>query len=309
MKKNKNFVVRNLFWPGLFVLALLVAALGSNLALFRNRVQGTETSIFPNPAPPIQMSAGAATPIQTPAQPSLQVGAGAGMQQDVDRILARVLPAVVSVSRPGGGAPRQNVGGVSFLSPVATQAEVTGAGVIVDDRGYVLTTFQTVGSANLVKVLLYQGQQSGQPLGQQRELMADVIGVDPKCDMALLKIRAAKSFPAVRLGNSDQVQVGDIVFAIGNPFGFKGTVTMGIVSSSNRKVTVGGIKYPDLIQTDAAINDGNDGGPLVNVNGEVIGVNMACVMPDHRYSGIGFAVPINDAAGLLSGQAGAAPVK
>lgn len=299
MKKNKRFGIRNLFWPGMILLALFTASMGSNMAMFKNRAHGPQFTIFPDPAPPIQISGGVPAPMPAPAPaprtpaPSVPT-AGPGMQEDMNRILAHVLPAVVSVIRPGGGTPRQTPSGLSLLPPAATQNDVTGAGVIVDDRGYVLTTFHTVGSARLVKVLLFQDGQ--------RELMADVIGVDPSCDLALLKIRSSSVFPAARIGDSDRLRVGDVVFALGNPFGFKGTVTMGIVSSNHRKVSIGGVTYPDLIQTDAAINDGNDGGPLVNIRGEVVGVNMATYMPDHRYSGIGFAVPINDAAGLLSGQ-------
>lgn len=285
MKKNKNFQINNLFWPGLFLFALLVAALGSNFAVFRNGF-GNGLTLLPTPAAPIQMSAGVG--------PGAAPGAVTTAQDGVNQIMARILPAVVSVSRPGAAGPQTGAGGVTYLTPTGGPSESAGSGVIVDDRGYVLTTFQTVGRAAVVKVHLSSGTQ--------RDYLADVLGVDPKCDLALLKIRANRVFPAASLGNSEQLRVGDIVFAIGNPFGFNGTVTMGIVSSNNRKVTVGGVRYPDLIQTDAAINEGNDGGPLVNINGEVIGINMACVMPDHRYSGIGFAVPANDANGLLTGQ-------
>jgi len=284
MKKNRNFTVSNLFWPGIFVLALLIAALGSNFAVFRGTLGQGAMNLLPNPAAPIQMSAGTTQVAQAPS-----------IQDDIRQVMDRVLPAVVSVTRPGGGdGAAQNLGGVTYLTPVGGAQDSTGAGVIVDDRGYILTTFQTVGRSTLVKVHLSSGAQ--------QDYLADVLNVDASCDLALLKIRANRVFPALPLANSDQLNVGDIVFAVGNPFGLRGSVTMGIVSSSSRKVTIGDIRYPNLIQTDAAINEGNDGGPLLNINGEVIGINMACVMPDHRYSGIGFAVPINDAAGLLSGQ-------
>jgi serine protease Do len=96
------------------------------------------------------------------------------------------------------------------------------------------------------------------------------------------------------------IEVGDLVLAIGSPFGFSRTVTMGIVSSNRRRLGIDGTRYPDMIQTDAAINEGNDGGPLVNIRGEVIGINMACYMPDNHYSGIGFAIPINDALEFIN---------
>jgi serine protease Do len=93
--------------------------------------------------------------------------------------------------------------------------------------------------------------------------------------------------------------VGDLVFAIGSPFGFSRTVTMGIVSSNRRQLSINGIRFPEMIQTDAAINEGNDGGPLVNIRGEVIGISMACFMPDNHFSGIGFAIPISDAIDFI----------
>jgi len=209
-------------------------------------------------------------------------------------VLASVMPAVVGVARPGQPQDAPGNGPVTYLTPAGNQATTMGSGIIVDERGYVLTTFQSVGKATVVKVTMFSGSQ--------KEYLADVIGVDSTCDLVLLKMRSNKVFPAVPLGNSNNVNVGDIVFAVGNPFGFTGSVTMGIVSSSSRKVTIQGVRYPDLIQTDAAINDGNDGGPLVNIRGEVIGINMATLMPDHKYSGIGFAVPIGDAANLLAGR-------
>ncbi len=303
MKKNRNFTVKNVLWPGLFLLTLFVAALASNVAVFRTQGGGAGASLLPNPAPPIQMSAGgvapmAAVPLPEAAAPALNAApapnAALSMQDGVNQVLARVLPAVVSVSKPSPPDAPQNTGGTAFITPYGGPAGSTGAGIIVDDRGYVLTTFQTVGKSELVKIHLYSGTR--------RDYLADVVGVDPSCDLVLLKIRGTRTFPAVPLADSDRVKVGDIVFAIGNPFGFSGSVTMGIVSSNNRKVNIGGVKYPDLIQLDAAINEGNDGGPLVNINGEVIGINMACLIPDHRFSGIGFAVPSNDAAPLLSGQ-------
>ena len=299
MKKNRNFTVKNVLWPGLFLLTLFVAALASNVAVFRTQGGGAGASLLPNPAPPIQMSASGAPPLAALPEPLPEIvtpapNAALSMQDGVNQVLARVLPAVVSVSKPSPPDTAQNTGGTAYITPYGGPAGSTGAGIIVDDRGYVLTTFQTVGKSDLVKIHLYAGTR--------RDYLADVVGVDPTCDLALLKIRGTRTLPAVPLADSDRVKVGDIVFAIGNPFGFSGSVTMGIVSSNNRKVNIGGVKYPDLIQLDAAINEGNDGGPLVNINGEVIGINMACLIPDHRFSGIGFAVPSNDAAPLLSGQ-------
>ncbi|GFK92293.1 Magetosome protein mamE-Nter [Fundidesulfovibrio magnetotacticus] len=226
--------------------------------------------------------------------PAPQLEAHRAVQEDVSQVIAAVMPAVVSVSRPGQAQDAQPAGPVTYLTPGGNPAAPAGSGIVVDERGYVLTTFQSVGKASVVKVTVFSGSQ--------KEYLADVVGIDSTCDLALLKVRANKMFAAVPLGNSDAVNVGDIVFAVGNPFGFTGTVTMGIVSSASRQVTIQGVRYPDLIQTDAAINDGNNGGPLINIRGEVVGVNMATLMPDHKYSGIGFAAPINNAANLLSGR-------
>jgi S1-C subfamily serine protease len=286
MKMNRDYTVRNMFWPGVFVFALLVSALASNFSVFQNSLPLQAPTLLPTPAAPIQMSAGPAEPLVPNAHKAVQDGVGS--------VLASVMPAVVGVARPGQPQDAPGNGPVTYLTPAGNQATTMGSGIIVDERGYVLTTFQSVGKSKVVKVTMFSGSQ--------KEYLADVIGVDSTCDLVLLKMRSNKVFPAVPLGNSNNVNVGDIVFAVGNPFGFTGSVTMGIVSSSSRKVTIQGVRYPDLIQTDAAINDGNDGGPLVNIRGEVIGINMATLMPDHKYSGIGFAVPIGDAANLLAGR-------
>jgi len=182
---------------------------------------------------------------------------------------------------------------LTHVAPYPGNSGLVGSGFIIDARGYVVTTFGTVGKATRVRVSLFSGNRT--------EYDADVIAVDPKTDLALLKILANDVFPTIILGNSDLVEIGDIVFAIGSPFGFSRTVTMGIVSSNRRNMNIDGTKYPDLIQTDAAINEGNDGGPLVNIRGEVIGVNMAYYRPHSRFSGIGFAVPINDVLAFIEG--------
>ena len=199
----------------------------------------------------------------------------------------------VSVSGPftGQTAPQ---GGLKYVDPYRGNSGLVGSGFIIDHRGYVLTTFRTVGKAARVKVSLFAGNRT--------EYQADVVCIDAGTDLALLKIRSNDVFPAIVLGNSELVEIGDIVFAVGSPFGFSRTVTMGIVSSNRRTLNIGGIKYPDMIQTDATINEGNDGGPLVNIRGEVVGVNMAYYRPHNQFSGIGFAVPINDVLAFIKGR-------
>src|ERR1700747_2565524 len=158
-----------------------------------------------------------------------------------------------------------------------------GSGVIVDKRGYVLTNNQVVEQATKIQV-----QLDGDP----NKYTAKVIGVDEDTDLAVIKIEANKELPTAKLGNSDGVQVGDWVLAIGSPFGWNATVTAGIISAKDR----GGIggsshQFQRFIQTDAAINPGNSGGPLVDLAGEVIGINTAIITGSRGYEGVGFALP------------------
>ena len=156
-----------------------------------------------------------------------------------------------------------------------------GSGVIVRSDGVILTNNHVVGDADKIRVTLYDG----------REFKAEVKGKDPKTDLAVLKIKG-RNLPVAKLGDSDKVEVGEWVLAIGNPFGLNSTVTAGIISAKGRS-NVGVAKYENFIQTDAAINPGNSGGPLVNLRGEVIGINTAIFTRSGGYMGIGFAIPIN----------------
>lgn len=162
-----------------------------------------------------------------------------------------------------------------------------GSGVIVSPDGYILTANHVVQGADEIKV--------GIP-NDKTEYSARVVGTDPPTDVAVLKIDA-KNLPAITLGNSDQLEVGDIVLAIGNPFGVGQTVTMGIVSALQRNLSGlapnQGNRYQNFIQTDAAINRGNSGGALIDAEGRLIGINDAIISPSGGSSGIGFAVPIN----------------
>jgi len=154
-----------------------------------------------------------------------------------------------------------------------------GSGVIVTPDGYILTNNHVVDGADEVKVALQDG----------RELDAKVVGRDPKTDVAVLKVDAGE-LPAIALGDSEAIEVGDVVLAIGNPFGIGQTVTRGIVRATGRATL--GLDYEDFIQTDAAINPGNSGGPLVNLRGEVVGINTAIASNSGGSEGIGFAIPI-----------------
>jgi serine protease Do len=162
-----------------------------------------------------------------------------------------------------------------------------GTGVIVSEDGYVLTNNHVVNEADEVTVRL----------SDDRDFTAKVVGTDPKTDLAVVKIDA-KNLHAAKLGDSDALKIGEWVVAAGNPFGLSHTITTGIVSAKGR-ANVGVADYEDFIQTDAAINPGNSGGPLVNLHGEVIGINTAIFSRSGGYMGIGFAIPINMAKSVL----------
>lgn len=160
-----------------------------------------------------------------------------------------------------------------------------GSGFIFSEDGYIVTNNHVVERATDIKVVLQNGDS----------YPAKIIGTDPKSDLALLKIEPETKLPAVKFGNSDRLEIGDWVLAIGNPFGLGHTVTSGIISAKGRSLGLG--SYDDFVQTDAAINPGNSGGPLFNFQGEVIGVNTAIIAGGQ---GIGFAIPVNMAKNVVS---------
>jgi len=157
-----------------------------------------------------------------------------------------------------------------------------GSGFIISGDGYILTNHHVVGGADKISVRLHDG----------RELDANLVGTDPKSDVAIIKVNEAGDLPVLALGDSDALQVGEWVMAIGNPFGLSHTVTVGVVSAKGR-TSMGITDYEDFIQTDAAINPGNSGGPLINMRGEAVGLNSAIFTRSGGYMGIGFAIPIN----------------
>ncbi len=167
-----------------------------------------------------------------------------------------------------------------------------GSGVIIDPEGYILTNNHVVENADEIKVSL---DDDGDNTGRNG-FDAKIIGRDPKTDVALIKIIPKSQLIAAELGDSESLQVGDWVIAIGNPFGLGHTVTVGVVSAKGR--TLGG-NYDDFIQTDASINPGNSGGPLLNLRGEVIGINTAIASRTGQSAGIGFAVPVNLAKDII----------
>ncbi|UCH79740.1 MAG: DegQ family serine endoprotease [Nitrospiraceae bacterium] len=159
------------------------------------------------------------------------------------------------------------------------KSSALGSGVIVTGDGYILTNNHVVQDVDEIKVVLHD----------KRELPGKIIGTDPKSDLAIIKVEA-KDLPAITMGSSEKMKVGELVIAIGNPFSLGHTITMGIVSAVGRS-NVGIAEYEDFIQTDAAINPGNSGGALVNIYGELIGINTAIFSTSGGYMGIGFAIP------------------
>jgi len=177
-----------------------------------------------------------------------------------------------------------------FMDPVPIEG--AGSGFVIDPRGYILTNFHVVEGAQSIEVVL--GDQSRYP--------AKYIGADQRNDVALIKIDPkGKRLVALALGDSGAIQVGQKVLAIGNPFGFQSTLTTGVVSALGRTVQTSQTTFIDeAIQTDAAINRGNSGGPLINSRGEVIGINSAIYTPTGTTAGIGFAIPINTAKSIAN---------
>jgi serine protease Do len=181
---------------------------------------------------------------------------------------------------PGGKG-----GGNSELQPHKTNS--LGSGFIVDTSGIVVTNNHVIADADEVNVIMNDGTK----------IKAEIIGIDKKTDLAVLKFAPPRPLVAVKFGDSDKLRLGDWVVAIGNPFSLGGTVTAGIVSAKNRDISSG--PYDSYIQTDAAINRGNSGGPLFNLDGEVIGVNTLIISPSGGSIGIGFAVPSKTVAGVV----------
>jgi serine protease Do/serine protease DegQ len=232
------------------------------------------------------------------AQASLPIQDSQGQKlPSLAPMLDRTIPAVVNVASSGKVKVRQNpLFEDPFFrrffdipdQPQERRTQSLGSGVIVDaEHGYILTNNHVIEHADEIDVLLHDG----------RHYSAKLIGTDPDTDIAVIKVDA-KNLQQVSMGNSDNLNVGDFVVAIGNPFGLGQTVTSGIVSALGRS-NLGIEGYEDFIQTDASINPGNSGGALVNLNGQLVGVNTAIFSQSGGNIGIGFAIPINMARSVM----------
>jgi len=192
------------------------------------------------------------------------------------------MPAVVTVFT------RRNIKGFFFFIPQEYTEQGSGSGFIISNDGYIVTNYHVVRGSD--GILVAAG------VDRKTEYKAELVGADPETDIALIKVEAS-GLPVLPLGDSDELKVGDWVAAIGSPFNFPHTLTVGVVSAKGRRLGIG--NYDDFIQTDASINSGNSGGPLLNLRGEAVGVNTLIVSPSGGNIGIGFATPVNLVKSIL----------
>jgi Do/DeqQ family serine protease len=243
----------------------------------------------PPPAAPPTAPPLTATPTPAPAAPTLAATDGGVALPDFTDLVRRASPSVVNIytkvvvhERP------QNLHPFFPMAPRDRLAESLGTGFIVDERGTVVTNNHVIDKAAEIRVRT----------SDNREFAARIIGADPRTDIAVIELIDAPPMTPLPLGDSDKVEVGQWALAIGNALGLSSTVTKGIISAKGRSdIPIGGdVRYVDFLQTDASINPGNSGGPLINMRGEVIGINTAI---SREGQGIGFAIPINMAREII----------
>ena len=207
---------------------------------------------------------------------------------------AKVRPGVVSITCDVFRSDGNSVGATSFDDPAPNLSILggIGSGIIVEKSGYILTCYHMVATATNIYVI---------PFGyEEKKYKAKITAIDETLNLAILKINCPYPLKEVCLGDSGMIEIADLVLAIGNPFGLEQSVTHGVISDSQRDLMIKGRIYRDMIQTDAPINKGSSGGALVNMSGEVIGINMAIYSSTGVYNGISFALPINQAKQLLA---------
>jgi serine protease Do len=241
--------------------------------------------------------------ILVPASPPPVWSLNSERESPVVRAVRKVSPAVVNISSSHEVRKRANPFSGFGMNPFfeeffkdffdprferRQESASLGSGVIIDGkRGFILTNAHVIESAGKIKVVLKD----------EREFEAKIVGADPDSDLAVLQINAQQALPAIEMGSSDDLMIGETVIAIGNPFGFSHTVTTGVISAVDRSIRAEDRVYLDFIQIDASINPGNSGGPLLNINGDLIGINTAIYA---KAQGIGFAIPINRAKKIIT---------
>ena len=229
------------------------------------------------------------TPASAPALNISDVEILSRLNEEYARLTKAVVPSVVSIDTIGERAEKQiDYRGHYRIRNSPTQGQ--GSGVIVSEEGHIITNHHVIAGQNQIRITLHSG----------RSYNATLVGEDPLLDIAVIKIDSKEKFVPLILGDSSQVEVGQLVFAVGNPFGLGETVTQGIISAKERSLSD---NQRDLFQTDAAINPGNSGGPLVNLTGEIIGINAAIFSIDKEkpsFAGLGFSIPSNDVREALT---------
>ncbi len=244
----------------------------------------------------------ASRPVSTADAEPLSIPSPAQLSTSFSQVAEAVEPAVVNITsqtnpKPAGRRQRRQTQPqdpfqdffdrfFDFEAPDQTPQRGLGSGIIVDADGYILTNYHVVEDADKMEVHIE---------GDNKDYRAQMVGYDPETDLAVVKIDAGRKLTAAKMGNSDGARVGDWVLAIGSPFGLDATVTAGIISYKGRPNFEPGKQFQRFIQTDAAINRGNSGGPLVNLAGEVIGINTAIISSQGAFAGVGFALPSNTA--------------
>jgi serine protease Do len=208
--------------------------------------------------------------------------------EDLGVAVARVRAAVVYITGPRSTT---KAGSTTTAAQVTAMGDRMGSGIIFDEQGYVLTNYHVIADMTDIHVSTFADRGVN--------YAAELIATSPADDLAILRIAGPRPFPVATFGNSDMLEAGDEVLAVGCPFNMEQSVTHGITSDTSRSVTIDGRMYRDLIQTDAAINSGNSGGALINTEGEVVGVNVAIYAPNQVFCGVGFAIPINRAKLLM----------
>jgi serine protease Do len=208
--------------------------------------------------------------------------------------VSRVRPAVVNISCESVERSSDGQGVLRFDDPAQDLATFggIGSGVVVDGRGFVLTSYHVVRNASNILVT---------PFGPEAQrYRARIVARDENLNLAVLRLLGVSALPEATIGSSAAMEVADVVLAVGSPFGLEQSVTHGIISDSERDLLIEGMLYREMMQTDVAINRGSSGGPLINVNGEVIGINMAIYSPTGVYNGVSFALPIDRAQEFLA---------
>lgn len=241
------------------------------------------------------------TTLDNPEKESRADAAPEPLQNTIAAVADAVMPTVVNISSVFISGENENPHEFYFGDPhdffqrffgqskPPRRETSTGSGVIIDPDGYVLTNAHVVRQADALSLTLATG----------KSYRGEVVGIDDQTDLAVLKIKTDAPLPAASLGESATMRVGDWVMAIGSPFGLEKTLTVGIISAHRQSLRIEGHPYRDLLQTDAAINSGNSGGPLVNIHGQVIGINTAIYAPTGVFTGIGFAIPVDRAKAVL----------